>query len=111
MEELLHTFLPTIVHIIEFLGIIIVVQGAIFAFYGYMKGLFNKVNYPVKFKFAEAMAMGLEFKLAAEILKTVIVQSLDEIFVLGAIFILRIIMTFIIHWELKQAHNYKSEIE
>ena len=48
------------------------------------------------------MAMSLEFKLAAEILKTVLVRTLDEIIILGAIILLRALMTLIIHWEIKQ---------
>ena len=51
------------------------------------------------------MATGLEFKLAAEILKTVLVKNLDELVILGAVFLLRVLMTVVIEWEIKQDNN------
>jgi len=39
--------------------------------------------------------------LAAEILKTVIVRNFDEMYILAAIILLRAILTFVIHWEIK----------
>ena len=43
--------------------------------------------------------------IAAEILKTVLVKTLDELVILGAVFLLRVLMTFVIEWEIKQDNN------
>jgi uncharacterized membrane protein len=45
--------------------------------------------------------LALEFKLASEIIKTAIVRDIAEIYVLGAIIIIRVILTLVIHWEIK----------
>ena len=46
-------------------------------------------------------AMGLEFKLGSEILRTVIVRSLSEIAIVGSIIALRAVLTVLIHWEIR----------
>ena len=60
-----------------------------------------------RLKLAEGMAMGLEFKLGSEILRTVVVRDLSEILIVGAIILLRAALTFLIHWEIK---NVKKEV-
>ncbi|WP_125115781.1 DUF1622 domain-containing protein [Agathobaculum sp. Marseille-P7918] len=50
---------------------------------------------------AKGLAMGLEFKLGSEILRTVIVRELREIALVGAIIVLRAALTVLIHWEIK----------
>lgn len=105
MEELFNKLIPPFVYIIEFLGVIIIIQGALCTFVHYYKNIFLHQHYKTRYQFATSMAMGLEFKLAAEILKTVILKSFNEILILASIFILRIVMTFIIHWELSHARD------
>ena len=48
------------------------------------------------------LALSLEFKMAAEILKTVLVRDMTELMVLGAVIILRALLSFLIHFEMKQ---------
>ncbi len=69
-------------------------------------GVCGVVNYirrdPLtRLKLAKGMAMGLEFKLGGEILRTVVVRDLSEIIIVGAIILLRAALTFLIHWEIK----------
>lgn len=41
------------------------------------------------------------FKMAGEILKTVVSHTIEELSILGAVIVLRALLTFLIHWELK----------
>ena len=102
LEHLINQYIPTLIHLLETLGIIVLAVGAFDGFYCYLKGLLHNNFTITKSHFANSMAMSLEFKLAAEILKTVLVRTLDEIIILGAIILLRALMTLIIHWEIKQ---------
>jgi len=55
----------------------------------------------IKLVLANYLALGLEFMLAAEILRTVTTnREFSEIMVLGAIIILRAAMSLLIYWEL-----------
>lgn len=60
----------------------------------------------VRLKLAKGIALALEFKLGSEVLRTTIVREWSELAVLGAIIILRGLLTFLIHWEIKneEAH-------
>lgn len=56
----------------------------------------------VRLSLARALALGLEFKLGGEILRTVVVRTFDEVIILGAIVVLRGFLNLIIHWEIKR---------
>lgn len=55
----------------------------------------------VKQMLAKGIALALEFKLAAEVLRTVTVRELNELIILGTIILLRGAITLLIHWEIK----------
>ena len=51
---------------------------------------------------AKGLAMGLEFKLGSEILRTVVVREWKEIIIVAGIIVLRAALTFLIHWEIRE---------
>lgn len=102
LEELFSKYLPTLISILELMGIIVLTIGAFTAFYHYVKSKLFQDSYSLKYQFANSMVTALEFKLAPEILKTVIVRNLDEILFLGSIFLIRILMTFVLQKEMEQ---------
>jgi uncharacterized membrane protein len=70
----------------------------------------------VKQMLAKGIALALEFKLAAEVLRTVTVRELNELIILGTIILLRGAITLLIHWEIKteladEEQERKMEIE
>ena len=107
LEHAISTIVPIGIHTLELMGIIIIFVGAIKAFYKYALSLISKTSYPIKVEFAKALTLALEFKMGAEILKTVIVRSLDEMYILAAIILLRAILAFVIHWEIKAENHVK----
>lgn len=109
MELLYERYLPILIHLFELMGIIILTIGGFRAFAEYLKKLNSKEPYKIKYQFAASLATALEFKLVAEILKTVLIKSLDELIILASIFLLRVLMTFVLEWEIKQAKNHNSE--
>jgi len=56
----------------------------------------------IRLTLAKGLAMGLEFKLGSEILRTVIVRDWKEIATVAGIIALRAALTFLIHWEIKE---------
>ena len=98
---IIETVLPVIISIIEAMGIIIVAQSAVFAFWEYLQNTFFHKELDLKYHFATGLATALEFKMAAEILKTVIIKEMSELLVLGAVIILRAILSLLIHFEMK----------
>ena len=109
LDIFIKTIIPTIVNILELMGILVICIGSLKAFYHYINSLINKTNYPLKWEYANSMATALEFKLAAEILKTVIIRNMNELIILGSITLLRGFLTLIIHWEMKSENPNKEE--
>ena len=81
----------------EYVGVGIIVVSCI---YGLMKYLRHDED--TRITLAKGLAMGLEFKLGSEILRTVIVREWKEISIVAGIILLRATLTFLIHWEIKQ---------
>ena len=100
LDDVLELTLEYLIPICELMGIFIVAVSALNGFGHYLKSLVAKTAYDVKFQLANGLALSLEFKMAAEILKTVLVRDLAELMVLGAVIILRALLSVLIHFEM-----------
>ena len=103
LHHLLTILIPVLANLIESVGVIIIIYGCIKALYMFVKNGFDLNDSKPKLELAKALAFSLEFKLAAEILKTVVIQTIDEFIVLAAIVVLRVVLTLVIHWEIKSS--------
>lgn len=104
LETWILSILPPIISLCELMGIFVVSISAFRAFVDYCRGLLTHTPMDIKFDLANGLATSLEFKMAAEILKTVLVQSLSELVVLGAVVLLRAVLSLLIHFEMKTHH-------
>lgn len=81
----------------ELVGVCIIISAGVRGFFSYMKKMPD-----TRLTLAKGLALGLEFKLGSEILRTVIVREWMEIATVAGIIILRAALTFLIHWEIKE---------
>lgn len=96
LEQLLTHVVDIAILVFEFVGVfVIIISGC--------RGIMDYVrhNPEIRLNLATGMALGLEFKLGSEILRTVIVRDLSEVATVAAIIALRAALTFLIHWEIK----------
>ena len=104
--EMLEEFLTMTVQIttilLEMFGICILVITAVKCFFMWIKD-----DDSIRLELAQGIALALEFKMGGEVLRTVIVREWSELGILDATIILRGVLTFIIHWEIK---NEKKEL-
>lgn len=108
IEEFLIRIIPYITGFLEGIGVFIIVLGSIESLFKLVKSRFDFGDEDLKIEFAKALALSLEFKLAAEILKTVVVRTLDEFIILSAIVVLRVVITFVLHWEIKTSEEMEE---
>lgn len=101
VEGFLHDTIPYIAGAIEIVGVAIILYGCIAALFLFFRSHLDFNSTEVKLELAQALALSLEFKLAAEILKSVVVRTLEELILLAAIVALRVVMTVLIHWEIE----------
>ncbi len=108
IHHIIELVLPYIISVLEIMGIFVVICTAIHEFWEYIQNTFMNTDLDIQTNLAEGLATALEFKLAAEILKTVIIQSMEELYILGAVILLRGLMSILIHFEIKGAIGGKN---
>lgn len=107
LEQGVHLILPYIISALEIMGILVVAWSAVHAFWEYLQNAFFKKQLDLQHHLATGLATGLEFKMAAEILKTVLVHDMSELMVLGAVILLRAVLSLLIHFEMKKPEEKK----
>jgi uncharacterized membrane protein len=108
MDHVIKTILPPIIGVLELMGIFVVAWSGLRGFWDYLQNTFRHKNYPVQYNLASGMSTALAFKMAAEILKTVLVHDLSELLILGAIVLLRGAMSLLLHFELKHSKQDRA---
>lgn len=103
LNTLIETVLPYIISALEIMGILVVTWTSLQAFWEYIQNSFMKKKHDLQHHLATGLATGLEFKMAAEILKTVLVRELSELLILGAVILLRALLSLLIHFEMKKS--------
>ena len=111
LHEIIEIVLPYIISVLEIMGILVVLWSALHAFWEYIENSFMKKDLDIQSDLAKGLATGLEFKLAAEILRTVLITSMDELYILGAVILLRALMSILIHFEMKGAKHSDKKTE
>ena len=100
-----HHAIESIAHIVtytlELIGILVIALGSFRSIYHHFEGVIKKKDTNIKIALGNCLALGLEFKMGAEIIKTVIARNLQELAILGVIIGLRAILALLIHWEIK----------
>lgn len=99
--------------VVDYIIVGIEMFGAGLLTYVAIKGIINifKKNPNTKLELGEGIATALEFVMVGEVLKTIVSSSteLKELAVLGLIIVFRVILTFLIHWEIKEEKVENSE--
>ena len=89
----------------ELLALIIIIyagcKGAI--------SLFKKED-NVALDLLKGFSTGLSFLLGAEILKTIALEEVSELMMVGGVIVMRVALSILIHWEMKQ-EQHERELE
>ena len=101
LEWLLSLAANTAIIIFEFIGVGIIIYSGLTSFLKFLRR-----SPDTKIYLAKGLAMGLEFKMGSEILRTVVVREWKEIGIVAGIIALRAALTFLIHWEIKPFFEY-----
>ena len=101
LDTVLYDVVQICTVILEFFGIVVLMSTALKCFYAWIK----KNTQNIRMDLAQGIALALEFKMGGEVLRTVVVREWSELGILGAIIVLRAMLTFLIHWEIKNEKN------
>ena len=96
IEEIFKLIIRYSTLLMEAIGMIVVLMTAISCFIGVFK------HEPgLRVRLAEGISLALLFKMGGEVLRTVIVRTWDELAILAAIIVIRGLLTFLLHWEIR----------
>lgn len=101
METILEYIVGIGILLFEFVGVGVIIGTCLVSVYKFIR---KKPD--TRIYLAKGLAMGLEFKLGSEILRTVVVREWKEIAIVAGIIVLRAALTFLIHWEIKQEKDF-----
>ncbi|SFK78822.1 Uncharacterized membrane protein [Lachnospiraceae bacterium KH1T2] len=102
LDTILYDVVQVCTIVLEMFGIAVLMFTALKAFYRWLRHSTENLRLDL----GQGIALALEFKMGGEVLRTVVVREWSELGILGAIIVLRAVLTFLIHWEIK---NEKSD--
>ena len=116
-EGLVEDIASIVTTTLELIGIIVIIFGTIKAVFYFCSDVWMKKHHNIRIGLGNSLALALEFKMGAEIIKTVVVREMQELAILGIVIGLRAVLAVLIHWEIKtekkdeqEAKNDKKEI-
>lgn len=101
IKDFLYPLAEISASLLELIGIIIIIIGSCRALIHLIKSALKKSAFHNVSDLGKALSLALEFKMGAEIIKTVIIHNLGELAILGIVIIIRALLAFIIHWEIQ----------
>ena len=97
------------IHTLELVGILVIVVGSIKSVISLISKLIGRDDSNIIIGLGKTLAIALEFKMGAEIVKTVIVRDITELGVLAIVIALRAVLALLIHWEIKNERRDEEE--
>ena len=105
LEEILYTVVQICTVAMELFGVCVLLFTAVKSFVDWIR----RTDANIRLDLAQGIALALEFKMGGEVLRTVIVREWSELGILGAIIVLRGLLTFLIHWEIRNERRALSK--
>lgn len=111
-KEVLYVLAEIAASTLELVGILIIIVGSGRALVRLFRCLRHKQPFHVVIDLGKALSLALEFKMGAEIIKTVIIHNLEELAILGVVIVIRALLAVIVHWEIRtERKNERDETE
>jgi uncharacterized membrane protein len=111
--ETLTQYIDSIAKIIEFIGVMIMVLGLVYAFYKTISSLghFTDETYvSIRQAVGKSILLGLEVLIAADIMATVVTEpTLQDVLVLGFIVLIRTFLSLSLQVELEGRFPWQSK--
>ena len=113
MEELLRDALGVLVPVVEACGAAVIVVGALWAFVRFVVvGLRDRdarAFVPVRLTLGRCLALGLEFQLASDVLRTAVAPSFRELGQLAAVAAIRTALNYFLAREIDEERRQLAE--
>jgi len=102
-----HQFLNYIAMSVNVVGVVIILVGVVIVLCKYLRNLFVfkndliRLNEIIRFEFGSYLVFGLEFFIASDIIRTIIIPTWMMLGMLGSIVLIRTILSYFLTMEIK----------
>lgn len=103
VETILAQILSYIIPVVEACGALVVILGVGRAIVAYVRSYFSHGRIavaPLRVQLGQSMVVGLEFQVAADVLRTAANPTWDDVLFLAVLIGIRTILNFLLEWEL-----------
>ncbi|MBM7806702.1 putative membrane protein [Geodermatophilus bullaregiensis] len=115
MEELLAEVVGVLVTVVEACGAAVILVGAVWAFARFVwvgvRGGGSRAFVPVRLTLGRFLALGLEFQLASDVLRTAVAPSFRELGQLAAVAAIRTALNYFLSREIAEERRQVAEEE
>lgn len=93
---------------VNVIGIVVILIGVFLALFKYLKNIFIfhnnliRLNELIRFEFSSYLIFGLEFFIASDVIRTIVIPSWTTLGMLGSIVIIRTILSYFLTMEIKE---------
>jgi uncharacterized membrane protein len=104
-DEWLRTSVDALVLLVEAAGAVVIFVGALMAAFQFLRVLPRRAPeefVPVRLTLGRFLALGLEFQLASDVLRTAVAPSFDELGKLAAVAAIRTVLNFFLAREIRE---------
>ena len=113
MEELLAEVVGVLVTVVEACGAAVILVGAVWAFARFVwvgvRGGGSRAFVPVRLTLGRFLALGLEFQLASDVLRTAVAPSFRELGQLAAVAAIRTALNYFLSREIAEERRQVAE--
>ena len=106
--DMFHNIINTASFTLNIIGALIVSWGIVISLYGFLKKeILNrsealKLNESIRLALGSYLVLGLEFFIAGDIIKTIITPTWESLGILGAIVVIRTILSYFLTKDLRK---------
>ena len=112
VQHFVHDITNFMIYILELVGLFIILYSSAMTFSRFLKLKYNQTSTDIRIRLGRGISFALMFYLAAEILRLILIREYKDLFIVGAIIVLHVIVTVLIAWEVSHSlHVMKEERE
>ncbi|PPK92879.1 putative membrane protein [Kineococcus xinjiangensis] len=112
-EELLHEAVGFLVTVVEACAAVVIVAGALWAFFRFLKAVATRRTarefVSVRLTLGRFLALGLEFQLASDVLRTAVAPSFEELAKLAVVAAIRTALNYFLAKEIAEERRQIAE--
>jgi uncharacterized membrane protein len=111
-EYFVQDFTKIMIVALELVGLLIIIYSSLMTLSRFVKLKYQQTSTDIRIRLGRGISFALMFYLGAEILRLILIREYKDLFIVGAIIVLHVIVSVLIAWEVSHSiHVMKEERE